>query len=465
MTATTPVATGFDKLRAWAQAELLVRAPEHIERLGWSRQQIEATQREGLRALLGHAIENSPFHRRRLRRIDPSQFDLPDLRRLPIMTKAEMMASLDDVFTDRGLNRQLVEGALAATAAEPVPILGHYTALASGGVSGQRGVFVSNPETMVGSILSLSRSSMARLAAVGGPPPERPIIAIVAAASAVHGSRSAVAWNEGSALAFRMVAVPVTLTVTEMVERLNALQPSVLTGYPSVLARLATEQRAGRLRIAPRSVTSSSETLVPEVRAAIAQAFGAPIADQFGSSEGLIGMSAPNDDVLVFNSDLCIVELVDAENRPLTPGVPSAKVLLTNLYNRTQPLIRYELTDSFVRQPDASEHGHLRAKVRGRADEILHFDGVDIHPHIVRSVMVRSPEILDYRVRQTPRGIEVEALAIVPLDSDRVAERLEQTLGEAGLTDPFVSVRVVDHLERLRDTGKLRRFIPLPSVT
>src|SRR5713101_4103032 len=261
MTATTPVATGFDKLRAWAQAELLVRAPEHIERLRWSRQQIEATQREGLRALLGHAIENSPFHRRRLRRIDPSQFDLPDLTRPPIMTKAEMMASLDDVFTDRGLNRQLVEGALAATAAEPVPILGHYTALASGGVSGQRGVFVSDPEAMVGSILSLSRSSMARLAAVGGHPSER----------------------------------------------LNALQPSVLTGYPSVLARLAIEQRAGRLRIAPRSVTSSSETLGPDVRAAIAQAFGAPIADQFGSSEGLIGMSAPDDDVLVFNSDLCIV--------------------------------------------------------------------------------------------------------------------------------------------------------------
>jgi phenylacetate-CoA ligase len=465
MTATTTVTTGFDQFRVWAQAELLARAPEHIERLGWGHQQIEAAQREGLRTLLGHAIENSPLHRRRLGRIDASQFELPDLTRLPLMTKAEMMASLDDVFTDRRLNRRLVEAALAVTTTEPVPILGRYTALASGGVSGQRGVFVSDPETMVGSILSLVRPSMARLAAVGGPPPERPVIAIVAAASAVHGSRSAVAWSEGTALAFRMVAVPVTLPVTEIVERLNALQPSFLTGYPSVLARLAVEQRAGRLRIAPRSVTSSSDTLVPEVRAAIAQAFGAPIADQFGSSEGLIGMSAPDDDVLVFNSDLCIVELVDAENRPVPPGVPSAKVLLTNLYNRTQPLIRYELTDSFIQQPDAPDHGHLRAKVRGRADEILQFDGVDIHPHIVRSVLVQSPEILDYRVRQTLRGIGVEALAVVPLDGDRVAGRLVQALAEAGLTNPAVSVRVVDHLERIPDTGKLRRFLPLAPAT
>lgn len=56
-----------------------------------------------------------------------------------------MMESLDDVFTDIRLNRGLVEQALAATATEPVPILGRYTALASGGVSGQRGLFVNDP--------------------------------------------------------------------------------------------------------------------------------------------------------------------------------------------------------------------------------------------------------------------------------------------------------------------------------
>ena len=61
-----------------------------------------------------------------------------------------------------------------------------------------------------------------------------------------------------------------------------------------------------------------------------------------------------------------------------------------------------ELPDSFVQQPHAAGHGHLRARVRGRADDVLRYQGVDIHPHVVRSVLVRSPEILDYRVRQTP---------------------------------------------------------------
>jgi phenylacetate-coenzyme A ligase PaaK-like adenylate-forming protein len=446
------------------QAGLLARLPEHIERLRWNHAQIEAAQREGLRTLLAEALENSPFHRR-LGDIDPGRFALADLTGLPVMTKSEMMESLGDVFTDRRLNRGLVEQALAATTAEPVPILAQYTALASGGSSGQRGVFVSDSEARAGMILSVLRSMMARLGAAGPLPPGGLTIAMVSAASAVHATGSLPAWGTGGPLPLRAISVPVTLPLAEIVERLNAVQPAILYGYSSMLARLAVEQGAGRLRIAPMSVVTNSETLVPGQRTLIREAFGAPIVDQFGSSEGLMGMTAPDDDVLVFNSDLCIVELVDAENRPVPPGVPSAKVLLTNLYNRTQPLIRYELTDSFIQQPDAPDHGHLRAKVRGRADEVLHFEGVDIHPHIVRSVLVRSPEILDYRVRQTPRGIEVEALAVVPLDSDRVAERLVQSLSGAGLTDPAVSVRIVDHLERIPDTGKLRRFLPLAPAT
>jgi phenylacetate-CoA ligase len=73
------------------------------------------------------------------------------------------------------------------------------------------------------------------------------------------------------------------------------------------------------------SLGNGGETLFPDMRTAIAEAFRAPIVDTFGSSEGLVGTTAPDDDVLVFKSDMCIVELVDAANRPVPPGMPSAK--------------------------------------------------------------------------------------------------------------------------------------------
>jgi len=52
-------------------------------------------------------------------------------------------------------------------------------------------------------------------------------------------SGSMPAWGEGAASPVRAVPVPVTLPLAEMVERLNTLQPQLLYGYPSMLARLA----------------------------------------------------------------------------------------------------------------------------------------------------------------------------------------------------------------------------------
>src|SRR5262249_6744722 len=83
---------------------------------------------------------------------------------------AEMMARLGDVFTDGRLTPSMVEGALAATTTEPVPILDRYIALTSGGSSGQRGVFVMDREALAEFVGTLCRPIVARLRVNGGPP-------------------------------------------------------------------------------------------------------------------------------------------------------------------------------------------------------------------------------------------------------------------------------------------------------
>jgi phenylacetate-coenzyme A ligase PaaK-like adenylate-forming protein len=124
-------------------------------------------------------------------------------------------------------------------------------------------------------------------------------------------------------------------------------------------------------------------------------------------------------------------------------------------------LIRYEITDRFVRQPDAAAHGHLRATVAGRADDVLRWDATEIHPLVVRSVLVKTAAADDYQVRQTRRGIELDVLASAPLDLDALRGDLVRALAAAGLPDAEVRARCVPALERHSDTGKLRRFIPL----
>ncbi len=275
---------------------------------------------------------------------------------------------LDELATDRRLTRARTEQHLAASADEPSLLAGRYVCLASGGSSGLRGTFVQTIEEFAEFSASILRRLVARLAAAGPPPPGGVPVALVGAASPVHASGFAAA-AVAAGYPVRAISAPATLPLADLVQRLNQVQPLVVMAHTSKLALLAEEQRAGRLEIAPVSVTAMGEQLTGQNQAVISDAFGIPLINQFTSTEGLVGHSDPGGAVISFASDMCLAELVDEDNQPVPDGTPSAKVLLTNLYNHTQPLIRYELTDRFTRHPAHPGSGHLRATVDGRADD------------------------------------------------------------------------------------------------
>jgi phenylacetate-CoA ligase len=135
-------------------------------------------------------------------------------------------------------------------------------------------------------------------------------------------------------------------------------------------------------------------------------------------------------------------------------------VLVTSLYNYTQPLIRYELTDRFTRHPASARHGHLCATVEGRADDTFSYGDVTVDPLTIRTVMARTPAALEYQVRQTGRGIDIAVVAEGPLDRAALAAALGRSLRAAGLPDPQVHIRQVPDIARHPQTGKARRFIP-----
>jgi phenylacetate-CoA ligase len=389
----------------------------------------------------------------RLAGIDPGGFEPGDLGDLPVMTKEQMMAGFDELLTDRRLTRARVEQHLAASGDEPSLLLGEYVCLASGGSSGLRGIFVQTIGEYAEFAASILRRLMARLAATRGHPG-----GVVAAASPVHASGFAVWVAAGYPV--RMISAPATLPLAELVQRLNQAQPPVVLGHTSKLTLLAKEQRAGRLRIASLSVTAMGEPLTDTDGAAIGEAFGVPPINQFASTEGLVGHSDPGGTVLSFASDMCIVELVDAANQPVPDGTTSAKVLLTNLYNHTQPLIRYELTDRFTHYPADPGHAHLPATVEGRADDTFHYGKIAVDPLTIRTVMVRTPAAAEYQVRQTARGIDMAVVTDGQLDQTALAASLEHSLRTAGLPDRTFGYTRSPTSPVTPETGKARRFHP-----
>ena len=439
-------------------ATLAGRLDADTERLDWDAGKLRRFQRDELRRLLVGAVERSPFHARRLRGIDPERFELEQLAELPVMSKEQMMSSFDELLTDRRLTRARVERHLAALGTEPRLLDGDYVCLASGGSSGLRGLFVQKLEEYLEFVACIIRRGMAGVIAAGGPPPGGHPIAIVAAAGPVHSSGFCAAVATGYPV--RMIPAPATLPVAEVARRLNEAQPPVLLAHTSKLVTLAAEQRAGRLRIAPRAITAMAETVTAEDRATIEASFGIPLITQFTSTEGLVGHSDPGGDVVSFAGDACLVELVDSNNQPVPEGVASAKALVTNIHNHTQPLIRYELTDRFIRHPSARS-GAVRASVEGRADDVFHYGDVAVDPLVIRTVMVRTAAALEYQVHQTARGIDIAIIAEGELNPAALTSALGQSLQAAGLPNPEVRLRNITDIARHPETGKARRFIPL----
>ncbi len=453
----TAEATGLTGLQARMSSELAGRLAVHLPRLNWTTDQVESHQRDRLRALLTTAIERSPFHARRLAGLSPAGFDVASLGELPTMTKSDMMANFDDVVTDRRLNRSLVEQHLLRSRAEPDLLLGDYVCLTSGGSSGQRGIFVQTIGEYADHLASILRRVVAHHIASGAP--GGLLAGMVAAAAPVHSTGFTAATTRGWPI--RIMPVPATLPVGEAVARLNELQPSLLVGYPSRLAQLGAEREAGRLRISPRLVIATAEMLTEATRAAITSGFGVPVVNAFASTEGLVGSTDPGVAELTLASDMCIAELVDERGDPVPAGTPSAKVLMTNLHNFSQPMIRYELSDSFTACPGASPHGYLRATVHGRDDGVFRYGPVVIHPLTVRTVLAATAAVTEYQVRQTHQGIDVAVVVAGDLDTGVLTTALADSLRRAGLPSPDVTVRTVDTVARDPDTGKARRFIAL----
>jgi phenylacetate-CoA ligase len=134
---------------------------------------------------------------------------------------------------------------------------------------------------------------------------------------------------------------------------------------------------------------------------------------------------------------------------------------VTNLHNLTQPLIRYELTDRFVRYPALDDSGYLRAEVGGRAEDVFRYGSIEVHPIVIDTVMMKTPSITEYQVRQTYLGVEVDVVAHGPIEPAAVSAAIEHGLRRAGLVNATATVGVVEEIPSHPETGKTRRFVAL----
>lgn len=405
----------------------------------WSREQLLRHQARALPDLRDHAVSNSPFYRELHRGLEAAP-----LEALPIVTKAMLMEHFDELATDRGVRLADVETYLVHAAATDV-FRGRYRVAATGGTTGRRGIFLADPAEWRTILASYSRAY--DWAGVAAGVRNRLRMAVVSSRNPRHQS-SIVGATVASPLV-PTLRLDATEPLEHIVDALNAFGPDALVGYASILRVLADEQQAGRLSISPRGVISASEVLTSESRERLRAAFGVAPTNVYAATETAGIASECRYGRMHRYEDLVIAEIVDGDNRPVVPGECGDKLLVTVLFSRTQPLIRYELSDRVQSLPGACPDRRpfgLIGSVEGREEDVLYIGRATVHPNVFHAALESLP-VAGWQVIEQAGSLHV-LLARPSGPTSDVAARVARELARVGVYDVPIGIEIVDDIPR-----------------
>ncbi len=383
-----------------------------IRRLQWQR----------LQATLRHAFAHSPFYRRRFQDLGVTPDDIrspDDFARIPVTTRDDMRDPSDLVA--RGFDKARLKQSLTS------------------GSTGRRTMSYFDADAwMMGNLLLKLRGRLA----CGVQPWDR--VAILQEEQPTARS---------SAGSSRVRSFSIHRPIDEVLPELRAFAPAVLYGLPGYLLHLG-RAAAGSLR--PRLVFTSGEMLDELTRSGIEEAFGAGVLDIYGCTEVKeIAWECPRREGYHVNADWLLLEV-----QPTGPGDGGRQgtLLVTCLYNRAMPLLRYEIGDTGEMLERACSCGRglpLARPTLGRSvDYITLEDGTVLPPYNLTMAIRGIAGMRQFQIIQ--RTISRLEVLVVPRpefgDASRrqIQERLRPVLH--GLT---AEVRVVEDIAP-EPSGKYR---------
>jgi phenylacetate-CoA ligase len=428
---------------------------------------VKHLREERFRSILRHALTHSAFYRRYYRQhgIALDNADRVSLQDLPPINKKIMMAEYDDFVCDRALRKTDLEEFVSGPSNHVRLYKNRYHVIHTSGSSGSIGFFVYGPDDWDWlRALVLARVTRTKFNIL-----KRIRVAFI---GATDGSYAGISLARGAPrLFYRLLAVNINSPIQDILSKVQEFRPDILSGYSSGIHLLAKEQLKGRIEIKPKKAICSADTLTPHMRETVRKAFNLEPVGFYAASESIC-LAAECDHHHAFHlfDDWHCFEVVDQDLRQVDAGTPG-RLLLTTLYNYTQPLIRYELDDevSIDANPCPCTWGFPVIKsISGRKEEYLRFERPDgseesIHPLVMVEFIVPGLEKL--QVIQAERN-SLLIRVVIHGDHEKtvgaIRERMGEVLKNKGLEKVVdFNVEVVDRIENDPKTGKFRLVVPL----
>lgn len=419
-------------------------------------------QKKRLKKLVAYVKTKSPYFSEYYKNIG-DDFTLQDL---PVTTKVMMMENFDRWLSDPGITLETVNQFIADKRNMSRLLAGKYMVATTSGSTGYPAAMLTDKTARsVMTVNSVFRMTHWRFPA-----------ADVIVDDLFLLSNGMVRQNTAKMPLVKFMArnINAKLPFDKITAELNGIRPKVLSGYTGTLSLLADEAAAGNLKVSPSLVLCGGEHLSETTRTKLENTFHCTVHTLYACTEGGTMAYECSENRMHINSDWCILEPVDNNNEPVPFGKLSQKVLLTNLANSTQPIIRYELTDRVIVHDEPCPCGRngLWIEVEGRTNDVLYFVNDDkrtgIAPLSLYLVIEAIPGVRHFQVILHGESlVELRLLVMDGADAAKVfpvvQEKIIEYLKTFGITNAVI-YQSEEEPKRDPRSGKFRQIYQVFDV-
>ncbi len=208
----------------------------------------------------------------------------------------------------------------------------------------------------------------------------------------------------------------------------------------------------------------TSEMLFEDDKLLLEKQFGVPVVNEYGASElDLIAFQNPNGEWQI-NSETLYVEILD-ENNTVLPNGKEGRIVITSLYNKAHPFIRYDIGDVGILDERSTLKKPILKKLIGRTNDIAVLPSGKKSPgltfyYVTKSIIEDDGNVKEFIIKQTKIDtFDIEYVSEVELTKIQIQniEKAITTYLESGLTFSFTRKK---KLERSK-SGKLKQFVSL----
>ncbi|MCF6295149.1 MAG: phenylacetate--CoA ligase family protein [Flavobacteriaceae bacterium] len=246
-----------------------------------------------------------------------------------------------------------------------------------------------------------------------------------------------------------------------------------INGYTSSIVQFAKflERKTINLKsICPtlKACVVTSEMLFENDKKLMETQFGVPVINEYGAAElDLIAFENPNNEWLL-NSETLFVEILDNNDDPVPLG-QEGRIIITSLYNKAHPFIRYNVGDIGSLSEKSTIKKPILKKLIGRTNDIAILPsgkkaaGLTFY-YITKSIIEDDGNVKEFVIEQlTTKTFKISYVSAEKLTDDKINTIKTEMANylEKGLDILFERQ---NQLQRSK-SGKLKQFSSLLNQT